>query len=329
MSPIAAIETEGLTKKFGRSTAVDSVDLYVPQGTVYALLGTNGAGKTTTVRMLATLMRRDGGRALVFGYDVEDDATAVRGLIGVTGQYASVDEDLTARENLMVFGRLVGSSGRAARARAGDLLDEFGLSGAADRAVRHFSGGMRRRLDLAASMITRPRLLFLDEPTTGLDPRTRKQMWETVRQLVSAGSTVLLTTQYLDEADELADHIAVMDRGRVVADGTAAELKKRVGDTSVTLALSDPTCAASAMAICAPFACGDVVLEGAEPRVVVPIAGTDILAELHYELREGGIELDAVTVGRPSLDEVFFALTDVEAHPWTDQGSSATERGAA
>ncbi len=228
----------------------------------------------------------------------------------------------------MIFGRLVGSSSRAARARAGDLLDEFGLSAAADRPVRQFSGGMRRRLDLAASMITRPRLLFLDEPTTGLDPRTRKQMWETVRRLVSAGSTVLLTTQYLDEADELADHIAVMDRGRVVAHGSAAELKSRVGDTCATLTLSDPTCAVAAMATCAPFASGDVALEGSPPQVVVPIAGTDVLPELHFELRAAGVELDAVTVGRPSLDEVFFALTDGGAgapEPPTDDA----ERGAA
>ena len=224
MSPLPAIETEGLTKKFGRSTAVDDVDLYVPQGTVYALLGTNGAGKTTTVRMLATLMRRDSGRARVFGYDVEDEATAVRGLIGVTGQYASVDEDLTARENLVIFGRLVGSSGRAARARAADLLDEFGLAAAADRAVRHFSGGMRRRLDLAASMITRPRLLFLDEPSAGLDPHARRDVWDLVEAERERGASVVVTTHSFEEAERLAAHVVVMNEGRCVAQGSLADV---------------------------------------------------------------------------------------------------------
>ena len=310
MSSTAAIEARGLTKTFGRAHAVAGVDLDVPAGTVFALLGTNGAGKTTTVRMLATLTRPDAGRARVFGFDVDRQAAAVRALIGVTGQYASVDEDLTARENLQIFGRLVGAGSRQAKARAVDLLDEFSLTVAADRPVRQFSGGMRRRLDLAASLITRPRLLFLDEPTTGLDPRTRAQMWDTVRRLVSEGSTVLLTTQYLDEADELADHIAVMDHGRVVAEGTAAQLKARVGETCVKLSLRDPGRVTEIRSLCMEFAQAEVLLEGVPPRVVIPMPDIDALPDLLMRLRSAGIGLETVNVEPPSLDEVFFALTD-------------------
>ncbi len=328
MTTTTAIEAVGLSKTFGGSRAVDSVDLTVPAGTVYALLGTNGAGKTTTVRMLATLTRPDSGQARIFGYDVDRQASSVRSLIGVTGQYASVDEDLTARENLVIFGRLVGASSRGARLRAVDLLDEFSLTAAADRPVRHFSGGMRRRLDLAASLITRPRLLFLDEPTTGLDPRTRAQMWDTVRRLVSEGSTVLLTTQYLDEADELADHIAVMDRGRVVAEGTATDLKSRVGENAVKLTLHDPTQARDAVPLCAGFARGDVVLEGNPPRVVIPMPDIDALPDLLMRLRTADIRLDAVNVERPSLDEVFFALTD-GGRPASTSGAQTTRDGDA
>jgi ABC-2 type transport system ATP-binding protein len=298
-----------LTKTYGRAAAVDCVDLQVPAGGVYALLGTNGAGKTTTVRMLSTLIRPDAGTARVFGLDVVAHAGRVRSLIGVTGQYASVDEDLTATENLTIFARLVGASRRQSRGRADELLAEFGLGAAADRAVRHFSGGMRRRLDLAASMITRPRLLFLDEPTTGLDPRTRQQMWQTVRRMVADGSTVLLTTQYLEEADQLADRVAVMDHGRIVADGTADELKARIGDNCVRLDLRDPDLAPAAAAVCAVFAQEDVLLEGAERRVMVPMPDLESLPEMLLALRAAQIELVAVNVERPTLDEVFFALT--------------------
>lgn len=235
-----AIEANGLVKIFGHNRAVDGVDLRVRAGTIYGVLGPNGAGKTTTVKMLATLLRPDGGSARIFGYDVVKEPQIVRQLIGVTGQYASVDESLTALENLIIFSRLLGLSRTEAKRKATELLEEFGLVEAAKRPLKHFSGGMRRRLDLAASLIAQPPLIFLDEPTTGLDPRTRNQMWETIRRLVNMGSTVLLTTQYLQEADELADRIAVIDRGRVVAEGTADELKTSIGNSSLQLKIDNP-----------------------------------------------------------------------------------------
>ncbi|RPA10247.1 ATP-binding cassette domain-containing protein [Gordonia sp. OPL2] len=307
--PALAIDAEGLTKTYGRFCAVDQVDLHVPEGRVYALLGTNGAGKTTTVRMLSTLTRPDSGTARIFGHDVVRSGGTVRSLIGLTGQYASVDEDLTAAENLTIFARLVGTPGRRARGRADELLDTFGLSEVADRPVRQFSGGMRRRLDLAASLVTAPRLLFLDEPTTGLDPRTRLQMWNIVRAMVADGSTVLLTTQYLDEADHLADHIAVMDRGRIVADGTPDDLKTRVGESCVRLELTDPGVGSSAVGACEPFAQQAVVIEDPGHRITVPMADLEHLPELLIALRGRGVGLQAVNVVRPTLDEVFFALT--------------------
>ncbi len=239
-SSAPAIEAEGLVKTFGRFRAVDGVSLTVPTGSVYGVLGPNGAGKTTTIRMLATLLRPDSGHAKIFGHDVVREPTAVRSLVGVTGQYASVDKDLTATENLVVFSRLLGLSRAAARRKTVELLEEFSLTEAADKPLKEFSGGMRRRLDLAASLIAAPPLLYLDEPTTGLDPRTRSQMWDTIRRLVTAGSTVLLTTQYLEEADQLADRIAVIDRGKVVADGTTDELKASVGTSALQLTLSEP-----------------------------------------------------------------------------------------
>src|ERR671932_2621132 len=238
---VPAIEATGLVKVFGDNRAVDGVDLVVEQGAVYGVLGPNGAGKTTTISMLATLLRPDGGSARIFGHDVVREAAVVRGLIGVTGQYASVDEKLSATENLVIFGRLLGLRHGAAKRKADELLEEFSLTDAAKRPLAKFSGGMRRRLDLAASLIAQPPLIFLDEPTTGLDPRTRAQMWDTIRRLVATGSTVLLTTQYLDEADQLADRIAVIDRGRVVAVGTAEDLKASVGTASLQLRLADAT----------------------------------------------------------------------------------------
>jgi ABC-2 type transport system ATP-binding protein len=228
-----AIETRGLVKRFGEKTAVDGIDLAVQAGTVYGVLGPNGAGKTTTIRMLATLLRPDGGSALVLGHDVVADAAAVRGCVSLTGQFASVDEELTGRENLTLIGRLLGFRHTEALARAGELLQAFGLTDAADRLAKTYSGGMRRRLDIAASIVVTPELLFLDEPTTGLDPRSRNQVWDIVRVLVAAGTTVLLTTQYLDEADQLADRLAIIDHGRIVAEGTPEELKARVGTTSL------------------------------------------------------------------------------------------------
>ncbi|GAC69773.1 ATP-binding cassette domain-containing protein [Gordonia soli] len=307
-----AIETAGLTKIFGGRRVVDSVDLSVPAGSVYAVLGTNGAGKTTTVRMLATLLRPDAGTARVFGRDVVSHPTAVRSVIGLTGQYASVDDDLTARENLALFGRLVGAGRRRARSTADDLLAEFGLADASDRRVREFSGGMRRRLDLAASMITRPPLLFLDEPTTGLDPRTRTQMWQKVEELVAAGSTVLLTTQYLDEADRLAARVAVMDAGRVVAEGTPDQLKSEVGEASVHLDVVDQDAIVRAAQVCAHFATGEVSVAHGR-TVVVPMPDLTALPELLAAVRGADIAYSSVAVNRPTLDDVFFALTGPDA----------------
>lgn len=306
-SPLA-IEATGLVKNYGRFRAVDGIDLAVPAGIVYAVLGPNGAGKTTTVRMLATLLRPDAGRAAVFGYDVVSDATAVRSLIGVTGQYASVDEDLTAAENLMIFGKLLGLSRTQAKAKATGLLEEFGLEAAANRSLKHFSGGMRRRLDLAASLISHPPLLFLDEPTTGLDPRTRAQMWTTIRTLVAAGSTVLLTTQYLEEADQLADRIAVIDNGRLVADGTADDLKAAVGASTLMLVLTDPSAAAEAAGIVAGYTRTEVTVSG-NGGVAAPLTDLSLMPELLFALRAAGIELQEINVQKPSLDEVFFTIT--------------------
>ena len=234
-----AVRAEGLVKTFGDNRAVDGVDLQVEAGTVYGVLGPNGAGKTTTLKMLATLLPMDGGQASIFGVDVRRQPHMIRQLVGVTGQYASVDENLTGSENLWLFGRLQGLSSSRSKATAADLLERFGLTEARDKQISTFSGGMRRRLDLAASLISQPPLIFLDEPTTGLDPRTRGQMWETIRELIREGSTVLLTTQYLDEADQLADRIAVIDRGIKVAEGTPDELKTSVGSSTLQLRMAD------------------------------------------------------------------------------------------
>jgi len=238
--PTLAIEATGLVKTFGETRAVDGVDLSVRRGSVYGVLGPNGAGKTTTIKMLATLLRPDAGQARVLGHDVVDEADTVRGLVSLTGQLASVDEDLTGRENLILIGRLLGVPRRQAKARADELLDAFGISEAAGRLVKNYSGGMRRRLDIAASIVVTPQLMFLDEPTTGLDPRSRNHVWDIVRALVAGGTTILLCTQYLDEADQLADGIAVIDRGRVIAEGTPGQLKASVGSGSLRVRLLDP-----------------------------------------------------------------------------------------
>lgn len=317
-----AIEAAGLKKSFGDFHAVDGIDLQVPAGTVYAVLGPNGAGKTTTVRMLATLLRPDQGRAQVFGFDVVRQANAVRSLIGVTGQYASVDEDLTAAENLNIFCRLLGLSKTQSSSKTDEMLAEFGLQDAADRTLKHFSGGMRRRLDLAASLIARPPLIFLDEPTTGLDPRTRAQMWTTIRELVSGGSTVLLTTQYLEEADQLADRIAVIDNGRLVADGTADDLKAAVGISTLMLHLIDASTTSDAARIVGAIAHAEASIAGTV--VAVPVTDMEPVPEVLFALRAAGIGVREMTVQRPSLDEVFFAITGNQQAKGPHGGRNAT-----
>lgn len=304
-----AIETRALVKRFGSKTAVDGIDLTVRRGSIYGLLGPNGAGKTTTVRMLATLLRPDGGTARVLGHDLVREAEAVRRRISLTGQFASVDEDLTGLENLVLLARLMGFSRRDARARAEEMLAAFDLSEAAGRQAKAYSGGMRRRLDIAASILATPDLLFLDEPTTGLDPRSRTQVWEIVRALVAAGTTVLLTTQYLEEADQLAERIAVIDHGRVIAEGTSADLKASVGSGVLHLRLADPVDRPAARLLLADRL-GETVTAGVDPRALSvkladPARATDALASLS----SAGFDLADFSLGQPSLDEVFFALT--------------------
>ncbi|MBN9605110.1 MAG: ATP-binding cassette domain-containing protein [Actinomycetales bacterium] len=327
MSPTLAVEAEGLVKTFGAQRAVDELDLRVEAGTVYGVLGPNGAGKTTTIRMLATLLRPDGGVGRVFGHDVVAEPQVVRQLIGVTGQYASVDETLSALENLRVFARLLGYSGAAARRRADELLEEFALSDAARKPLKNFSGGMRRRLDLAASLLAQPPLIFLDEPTTGLDPRTRTQMWETIRRLVADGSTVVLTTQYLDEADQLADRIAVIDRGRVVAEGTSDELKASVGTASLQLDVPEAERIEAAVAVVERVLGASAVATahgGGSTRITAPLADADTVTDLLIALRAEGIRLAQFSVAKPSLDEVFLAITGHRAES-DDESAEASD----
>ncbi|HEV7977492.1 ATP-binding cassette domain-containing protein [Amycolatopsis sp.] len=304
-----AIRAEGLVKKFGDTTALGGVDLEVPAGKVVGVLGPNGAGKTTAVRILATLLRPDAGHATVGGYDVVKDPVRVRGMIGLTGQYASVDEDLSGLENLMLIGRLLDLSRQNARARANELLEQFELTDAATRSVKTYSGGMRRRIDLAASLVGRPHVLYLDEPTTGLDPHARNEVWGVVRRLVAEGSTVLLTTQYLEEADQLADRITVFDHGLVVADGRSDELKRRVGGQTLQVR---PTLIADLDAVERILA----ELTGFEPArdndtglLTVPTSDPLLLSTLVRKLDDAGITADELALRLPSLDEVFLALT--------------------
>ena len=304
-----AIEADGLAKAFGDVRAVAGVDLAVARGTVYGVLGPNGAGKTTTIRILATLLTPDAGSARVLGHDVVREADAVRGLVSLTGQLASVDEELTGRENLILLGRLLGFRVKAARARADELLEAFGLADAAGRLVKHYSGGMRRRLDIAASLVVTPELMFLDEPTTGLDPRSRNQVWDIVRALTGLGTTVLLCTQYLDEADQLADRIAVIDHGRVIAEGTPPELKASVGRGSLTVRVLDPERRPEAQRVLAAAVCGEVVADGDPAALTTAVADADQAAHAVAELARAGVELAGFGVGQPSLDEVFLALT--------------------
>ncbi|TJY42329.1 ATP-binding cassette domain-containing protein [Cohnella pontilimi] len=304
-----AVEARGLVKTFGDNRAVDGVGLNVRAGSIYGVLGPNGAGKTTTIRMLATLLRPDKGEARIFGHDVAKESHIVRQLIGVTGQYASVDESLSATENLIIFSRLLGLGRIEARRKAVELLEEFGLTEAAKRPLKHFSGGMRRRLDLAASLIAQPPLIFLDEPTTGLDPRTRSQMWDTIRRLVVTGSTVLLTTQYLDEADQLADRIAVIDRGRVVAEGTVDELKASVGTSALHLRVDHAQDIADAREIVEQVLDVRSSIAAEAGKITAPLADAAQVTDLLIALRTRGIRLTEISVQKPTLDEVFLTIT--------------------
>src|SRR5215475_180732 len=309
MTTTAAIDAVGMVKTFGRLRAVDGIDLEVRQGEIFGVLGPNGAGKTTMLKMLATLLAIDSGEARIFGVDVAREPHRIRQLVGVTGQYASVDEDLTAAENLWLFGRLQGLRSSDARATAASLLEQFGLEEAARKPISQFSGGMRRRLDLAASLITRPPLIFLDEPTTGLDPRTRGQMWDTIRGLVADGCTVLLTTQYLDEADQLADRISVIDRGRKVAEGTPDELKTSVGTSTLQLQLGEGADHDLARQVVWRVIGREPVVTPESGRLNVPLDAADEAGDVLIGLRQAGVTISSVSVAKPTLDEVFLALT--------------------
>ncbi|MCW2864710.1 MAG: daunorubicin resistance protein DrrA family transporter ATP-binding protein [Actinoallomurus sp.] len=304
------IVAEGLAKHYGKVTALDGVDLRVPAGTVLGLLGPNGAGKTTAVRSLPPLLRPDTGRATVAGHDVLRDPAAVRKVIGLSGQYAAVDEHLTGRENLDMVGRLFHLGGKASQARAAELLERFDLVDAADRVTKTYSGGMRRRLDLAASLVARPQVIFLDEPTTGLDPRSRLGMWDVIRELVREGATLLLTTQYLEEADALADNIAIIDSGKLIAQGTANELKAQVGGERVELVVADRSEVPKAVAALESLATADPVVDEDTHMVTVQVSGgTRALADVVRELDTAGVVAQDLAFRRPTLDEVFLSLT--------------------
>ncbi|MEV7077467.1 ATP-binding cassette domain-containing protein [Streptomyces sp. NPDC093516] len=315
-----AIYAEGLVKTFGDVRALDGVDLDVPEGTVLGLLGPNGAGKTTTVRCLTTLLRPDSGRAVVAGIDVLKQPDAVRRSIGLSGQFAAVDEYLTGRENLQMVGRLYQMKARAAKERAAELLEQFHLTEAADRPTKTYSGGMRRRLDLAAALVVSPPVMFMDEPTTGLDPRNRQQLWEVIKRLVSGGTTLLLTTQYLEEADHLAHDIAVVDHGRVIAQGTSDQLKARTGGERVEVVVHERERIRTAAEVLTGFGKGEVTVEDHMRKLTVPVTGgAKLLAEVIRELDTRGIEIDDIGLRRPTLDDVFLSLTGHVAEAEDDQ----------
>ena len=324
-----AVHAEGLIRKFGDNAAVDGVDLEVRRGEIYGFLGPNGAGKTTTIRMLATLLPPSSGTASIFGHDIVREADEVRGRVSLTGQFASVDEDLTGHENLVLIARLLGHSRKGSKARAAELLAAFGLSDAGGRQVKKYSGGMRRRLDIAASIVVTPDLLFLDEPTTGLDPRSRNQVWDIIRTLAATGTTVLLTTQYLDEADQLADRIAVIDNGKVIAEGTPGELKASVGSGSLHVRLADPEDRPDAERILSGSLDADVHLESDPATLSARVSDPERVSHALAEISKSGIAITDFALGQPSLDEVFLALTGrpTEAEN-TDAGNEAEEEVA-
>ncbi|GAB3137839.1 ATP-binding cassette domain-containing protein [Microbispora hainanensis] len=320
-----AITAEGLVKRYGEVTALDGLSFTVPQGTVLALLGPNGAGKTTTVRVLTTLLRPDEGRATVAGCDVVGDARRLRSSIGLSGQYAAVDEHLTGAENLEMIGRLYHLGARHSKARARELLERFDLTEAADRPVKGYSGGMRRRIDLAGALVADPPVLFLDEPTTGLDPRARAALWDTISELVAGGSTLLLTTQYMEEADHLADQIMVVDHGRAIARGTADELKDQVGGSRIELTVTDAAEMETARQTLARFAAGDMRTVPESLQITVPVTdGPEALRQVLGLLADAGVRVRDAGLRRPTLDDVYLTLTGHQASG-TDSDSEARE----
>jgi daunorubicin resistance ABC transporter ATP-binding subunit len=322
MDQTPAIVAEGLVKTFGSTKALNGLDLEVPQGMVYGLLGPNGAGKTTAVRVFSTLLRPDGGRAQVLGHDVLAHAAEVRRVIGLTGQYAALDESLTGRANLVMIGQLSRLTARAAKRRAGEMLERFDLTEAGGRAVKTYSGGMRRRLDLAASLIGYPTVLFLDEPTTGLDPNARAMTWDIVRELAAEGTTILLTTQYLDEADQLARRVAVIDGGAVIAEGTPDQLKASIGNEHLTIVLAAGSDIDAAVRALGPFATGPIAPDYEGLRLSVPVdAAEGLTTKVVRALDTAGVQVNDVTIERASLDDVFMSLTGRPTEPEAATGT--------
>ncbi|GAA2784096.1 ATP-binding cassette domain-containing protein [Streptomyces showdoensis] len=330
-----AIHAEGLVKTFGDVRALDGVDLDVPEGTVLGLLGPNGAGKTTAVRVLTTLLQPDSGRASVAGIDVLKHPNEVRRSIGLSGQFAAVDEYLTGRENLQMVGQLYQLSGKAAKARAGELLDRFNLADAADRPAKTYSGGMRRRLDLAAALVVSPPVMFMDEPTTGLDPRNRQALWEVIQELVAGGTTLLLTTQYLEEADHLAHDICVIDHGKVIARGTSDQLKAQTGGERVEVVVHAHEMIPPAREVLARYGVadighGEVSVENHTRKLTVPVTGgAKLLAEVIRDLDAVGVEIDDIGLRRPTLDDVFLSLTGHTAERADDENGEGGGGGEA